>query len=212
MAALVAMAVLCALLSRRIRLRPARWLVVAPVWAFVGLGLMSVAALGSDFLQATLNNRAFRRMTPDDYREMIDPHARAADYDALDILDHPSVMDGYGWWQMTLAESVFICLIAITAALMLRISASTRLPAAAAVPAAVLLLLILYCQWVAPWVLIIDYDNFVGDRILGSVAYDLVFLFFNSSPVSATVFAAYGISIALFFKLWPADGTSGQHV
>ena len=206
----LALMILCTLLARQIAYRPGRWRMVFAVWTIVGLGLMAAAAIASDFLQYAINDGGFRRVTPDDYCQLIQPGC-SENQGPLGILDDPTVMDDYGWIRLTLTEAASICLISFFSALALLVAARSSLPAALAVPATVLAGLVIYNRYAAPWAYIRDYDSFVGDRILGSLTYDFLFHVVSGSVVSATVLAAFAISMAWMIFAWQDDCPPGPH-
>ena len=191
-AALLALIALLVLLESRVALQPRRWRWVGVIWVSLGLALMLLAAVFSDQLQWLVNGDALRRVTPDDFHELMYPGSKKGDFP----------IPGYDWVTLTLVEAAFICLIGVTSAAVLRICATSSWPSEITVPVTILALLTVYCQWAAPYALIWDYDIFIGDRILGSLAFELMLFFFTSSEVAALVLAAYAAAMAWMFEIW----------
>jgi hypothetical protein len=197
--------ILVALVARRVAARPARWLAVALVWAGTGLGAMVLVALNEDTIRRVANNNEYHRITPDDFREQICTPNTPECFPTLDILDNPHIFDAYGWERMILTEVLTLCLIAFAAALVLRLTApASRHLAAAAVPMTIVAGLWLYCQFAAPWAFVIDWDTFVGDRILGTLSYEFALLIFVFDPFGAMTLGAYALSMYLMTRWWPA--------
>lgn len=190
-------------LGRSIGHNHRRAAIAAVVWSLIGITAVFLAALGSDFLQAEYNTNAYKRLTPDDYLNwMSAPGLEKGDPKALLMLFRPNAFNNYTWFRMTTVEVVFMVLMASTAAWSI-VFMNKRNPkfSVAAVPFSLLLVLNIYVWIAAPWSFHLDYDYFIGDRVLGTVA-DNAFVFFDKDPTAGITMFAYVISIVLMVFVW----------
>lgn len=207
LALLVTIPILLWHLSRGIGENRARAVIAGITWAVIGCLAVFAAAAGSDFLQAEYNNDAYKRVTPDDYLVWIGPRDMA-DPAVLSILDRPHAFDDYGWTRMTVTELVIMVLMACAAAGTLyalrRRHAVFRV---LAVPVSLLVMLNLYLLVFAPWAYHPDYDYFIGDRVLGSMA-DTSFILYSDDVTAGTAMFPFLVSLVVFSWLWRPQRTA----
>jgi hypothetical protein len=200
---LVSILILLDRLSLAIAADRRRAAVVAFVWVSIGLASIAVATYASDYIQTAYNDDAYRRIDPDNFVARIGI-GEGTGRDELRILDNPEAFDNYTWRQIIAREVAFTVLMAVAAAIAMRLASSRRpMLGALAVPLVLAVLLVIYVDVVAPWAYVLDYDVFVGDNILGSVAGSaFVFSPFLSDPVGGAVVFLYVVSIAVMVRCW----------
>ena len=208
---LLALCWLCAImfllwhLARLVWRRPGRVWALALVWSAVGLAAMASAAVLSPLLQELYNTDAYKRVTPEDYLFWIGPRG-VSDPAVTGILWRADAFDHYGWTAMTVREAASLVVMSCVAAGTLGVVQRWR--AVVAVPAVLVGMLFVYRFVVAPWSYLADYDYFIGDRVLGSVA-DSGFVFVGDDPTGAIAVSWYVFSIIGFVLAWRTPGGFG---
>ncbi|MEP0211478.1 MAG: hypothetical protein ABJ370_10720 [Paracoccaceae bacterium] len=173
------------------------------IWSVIGIAAVVLSALGSDFLQSEYNTTAYKRLTPDDYLNWIRaPGLEQGDPRSLLMLYRPNAFDNYTWLRMTGVEVVFMVLMASVAAWSI-VFTNKRKPifSVIAMPVSLLCMLNIYVWIAAPWSYHLDYDYFIGDRVLGTVA-DNFFIFFGNDPTAGITLFAYVLSIVWMVLAW----------
>ena len=188
-----------------------RTVIAMAVWTTLGFCAVSLAALGSDFLQGEYNTDAYKRMTPDDY--LYWTGVREWEYsnpDVLQMLFRPNAFDNYTWARMNVAELGTMALMAAAAAGSLYALRRKRaILRAIVVPVSLFVILNLYVWVFAPWAYALDYDYFIGDRVLGAVA-DNFFVFYSDDPTAGIFVFANVVAIVGMILLWPPNSRSGR--
>lgn len=188
------------MLARAVGNRPRRAIVLAAVWCGLGVGLATLAGSNLTVLQDTYNGWQYKRLTPDDYLFWLG--ARAEEERILGYVEGifgPATEPEYTWSSMIRRENVWICVMGVLAAGTLCWLRREPWKAVWAVPVNMFLSLSVYVLVVAPWSMLLVWDEFVGDRLLGSVALQL----FEPWELSGPSFVyAYVLSMALFATVW----------
>lgn len=186
--------ILLALLGLRVAERPTRWRVVAGAW--VGLGLASVlaAALALSTFGDAIDLHACPRLWPGGEQ----PEAAR------------TVLSDVGWeargWSRSgvlVREMTATVAVALIAAVALRrcVDAGRAWVAGAAVPVVVIGGLVAY-QLLVPWSLVLDYDLFVGDALLGGATGELLFFPAPFDPLASIAIGAAALAMGALILVW----------
>jgi len=162
------------LLAKAVIREPRRARVVGLVWLCLGLSIYAIVAINYDYVVSITNNPSYKRVSPLE----------------------PGILNAQiSWIQMTFTELLFLCLMSLGGAGIFYL----RRKGGPAVSTALIIFflgvsLFVYCWIAAPWAFVYDFDNFIGDMVLGSVAGNL---FFGSQTVYA-----YSVSISVMVAIW----------
>ncbi|MGB3313064.1 MAG: hypothetical protein WBB85_01530 [Albidovulum sp.] len=202
-------------LSRSIGRDRKRAFVAMIVWSVIGIIAVGLAAIGSDFLQSEYNTDAYKRVTPDDYLTwIVIPGLEPGDPQSVLVLNRPNAFSTYSWTRMTIVEVAYMIIMASAAAWsVLFVNRRNPKLGVAAIPISLIAALITYVWIAAPWAFQPDYDIFIGDRILGTMAFN-AFVFFDSDPTAGLTMFAYVLSIICMVFIWKpltADSRSSDN-
>ncbi len=148
-----------------------------------------------DFVQKGVNNSAYRRMSPDDFHEVM--------YAGL-----TKVGDGPDFYPNFLNPNILVTeLLAVVVTVIASFGTIwlfRRRPQRAAVftPVVIFASLWIYGSVFAPWAYIPDYDFFVGDMVLGAMLGELILLPFAFDEVAAILFGVNTAASLLLIRYW----------
>ena len=162
---------------------------------------MALAALAGSYqelLQETYNTWQYRRISPEDYLSLLRDEYLDDPYVAK--VFGPASAPEYTRTKMILNENLAICGMGIVAAASVFWLRRRPLHVTWAMPLVMVLSFAIYL-FVSPWALILAWDEFVGDRILGSAAMSFFLFGAWDSSGSAAVYL-HVLTMVVFATLW----------
>lgn len=151
--------------------------------------------LNHDFVQKGTNGPPYKRISPDDFREIIyiGPIANHDGSDFYPNFLNPNIL------ITELLAVVFTVIASFGTIWLLR-----HQPRWATV---ITPLVIFACLWIygdvfAPWAFIVDYDFFVGDMVLGAMTGEFMFVVFPFDNIATILFGVNTAASLLLIRYW----------
>ncbi len=195
LATVPALLLLIILLAERFAERPSRWRQATTTWAIIGVATVALGTIAGSRIGRLTSDVTYARIWPGGTSEVA-----LRRYQELEGLSG----SGTSWTVANVLsrELLAVVLIALVAGVALRLC-STWSPkgTAVVVPAVVLASLFLY-GIAAPWSFIADYDFFVGDAVLGSVRFELLFFFVPADPLGGVALGVAALSMGGLLLAW----------
>ncbi len=156
---------------------------------------VGVTFLNHDFVQKGVNNSAYRRMSPDDFQEIM--------YAGLTkVGDGPDFYPNFLNPNILVTELLAVVFVVIASFATMWLFRREPQRAAVFAPIICIACLVVYGTVFAPWSYIPDFDFFVGDMVLGAMTGELSVFIFPFDGVAAAVIGANTAASLLLFHYW----------